>query len=374
MNLSSTRRHSPDMDQQSSELAPAPRPMSEQRRSGAKRLALRSVPGQMARLQQRVGLGLAWRMSDGSSWSRIEVKGPHVVDWKGCNGQPGRLLLGTAAGRLEFSAWHFMALVSGMVLDPRWPEEVIADVARLAIACIDPDLALAFGGALEWMNPADDRPKESSAMTTDRVELALTLVARENAEHHAFTVRTSVETALAWLGNERWRKPDLPALPTQFERIPCIGHLLLGRSWLSTAEVSGLVEGDAIVPGECLVSDAGTCIGQFGDVLVKIQADGLTRIRCESMRREDIVVRPVVQDADGKSPVDEVPVTMCFTAGQITMTLAQLRTLAEGGIVELEREASAEVSLMVNGVLIGTGELIDINGRLAVEIIALSRT
>lgn len=335
---------------------------------------LRSVSRHMALLRQRVGLGLAWLLIDSGSWSRIEVKGPHVVDWNGCDGQRDWLLLHTVAGRLEFSARGFMTLVSGMVLDSTWPDDVMADVARLAVACIDPELILAFGGALEWTNPADDTAKEASAAAMDRVELALTLVSRANGEHHTFTVRTSVETALAWLGNERWRKPDLPALPIRFERIPCTGHLLLGRSWLSTAEVSGLVAGDAIVPGECFASGAGTCAGQFGAVLVSIQADGLTRIRCESMRRENIVEWRAVPDAGGESPVDEVPVTMCFTAGQITMTLAQLRSLAEGGIVELDREASAEVSLTVNGVLIGIGELIDINGRLAVEIIALSRT
>jgi type III secretion protein Q len=327
----------------------------------------------MALLQQRVGTGLTWLPDDSSRWSRIEVRSRRAAGSDRYDGARMRVLLHAAAGRLELPALHFLTLVSGVVIDPAWPDGVIADIARLAVACIDTDLALALGGDLECTTSPEGTREESCA-ATDRVELVLTLVSGGHEERHAFTVRTTVEAALWWLAHERWRKLDLPRSPSLFERVTCTGDLLLGRSRLGVAEVSGLRVGDAIVLEECFSPDPETCVGQFGNLHVKIRASSPTRILCDSLEREDLVIQPAVLEGGATSPIDEIPVTMCFAAGQITMTLAQMRTLGAGGIVELDREASAEVAITVNGVLIGVGELIDINGRLAVEIVTLSGT
>jgi flagellar motor switch/type III secretory pathway protein FliN len=50
------------------------------------------------------------------------------------------------------------------------------------------------------------------------------------------------------------------------------------------------------------------------------------------------------------------------------MTLAELNRLTPGSIVELDREKTEAVQLAVNGKITGTGELVEIDGRLGVRI------
>jgi type III secretion protein Q len=66
--------------------------------------------------------------------------------------------------------------------------------------------------------------------------------------------------------------------------------------------------------------------------------------------------------------VDEIDVVVSFTAGEIHMTVGQLRGLAAGSIIETTAIADAAVEVLANGRRIGIGELVDVAGRRAVEI------
>jgi type III secretion protein Q len=61
-----------------------------------------------------------------------------------------------------------------------------------------------------------------------------------------------------------------------------------------------------------------------------------------------------------------MPVHLTFDVGQKTMTLKQLRQLAEGQALALDREIQSAVNIRANGATIGQGQLVDIDGRLGV--------
>lgn len=73
---------------------------------------------------------------------------------------------------------------------------------------------------------------------------------------------------------------------------------------------------------------------------------------------------------NGDNPVslEDMPVHLTFDVGQKTLTLAQLRQLAEGQALALDRDIQSAVSIRANGAAIGQGQLVDIDGRLGVLI------
>ena len=67
--------------------------------------------------------------------------------------------------------------------------------------------------------------------------------------------------------------------------------------------------------------------------------------------------------------VDAVPVRVTFTLGERHLTLGELRTLQPGEIFDLDRPlASGPVIVRANGAWLGTGDLVDVDGRIGVAL------
>ena len=78
-------------------------------------------------------------------------------------------------------------------------------------------------------------------------------------------------------------------------------------------------------------------------------------------------LNPEMMEA-GESAVSSLPVQLTFTAGEIVIPLQKLYALNSGEVIHLQRSATSEVDICANGVCIGKGELVDIDGSLAVEV------
>ena len=64
-----------------------------------------------------------------------------------------------------------------------------------------------------------------------------------------------------------------------------------------------------------------------------------------------------------------------FELGERSLSLHELQTLAPGFTFDLGRDLRQAVQIRANGMLIGTGELVDIDGRIGVVVTSLlSRT
>jgi type III secretion protein Q len=53
---------------------------------------------------------------------------------------------------------------------------------------------------------------------------------------------------------------------------------------------------------------------------------------------------------------------------QVELSLKNLEGLTEGSVIELTEDNSGAVQLMTNGKIMGTGELVEIDDRLGVQI------
>jgi type III secretion protein Q len=70
------------------------------------------------------------------------------------------------------------------------------------------------------------------------------------------------------------------------------------------------------------------------------------------------------------NPIDTatIPVNLAFSLGTLRLTVGEIAGLRPGSLLELKQGLPPQVSIEANGLPIGAGELVDLGGRLAVEI------
>jgi type III secretion system YscQ/HrcQ family protein len=73
--------------------------------------------------------------------------------------------------------------------------------------------------------------------------------------------------------------------------------------------------------------------------------------------------------AVGVDDPENLPVKLSFDVGALTLSLAELRRLAPGQVLETGRALPEVVEIYAQGARIGRGELVEIEGRLGVSIV-----
>ncbi len=76
---------------------------------------------------------------------------------------------------------------------------------------------------------------------------------------------------------------------------------------------------------------------------------------------------------EGPDSIDQLPLRVTFDLGDLAMTLGQVRELQVGQSIDLGQPLTSAVRVRVNGLLIGLGELVDIDGRMGVTVTSLAR-
>lgn len=107
------------------------------------------------------------------------------------------------------------------------------------------------------------------------------------------------------------------------------------------------------------VASAGAIIGQFS-----LNEDGEMTVQPQDMNKE--------RKAAAASVLSDIPLHLEFILQRRTMTVAQLDALYCGQTLEMDPQAERQVEIAANGVCLARGELVEINGRLGVEIQELS--
>lgn len=70
----------------------------------------------------------------------------------------------------------------------------------------------------------------------------------------------------------------------------------------------------------------------------------------------------------------DIPVRMSVEVGSTQMRLADVMNLAEGSVVELDRQADELLDIMVNGTLVARGEVVTVNGRYGIRVVEIAST
>lgn len=72
--------------------------------------------------------------------------------------------------------------------------------------------------------------------------------------------------------------------------------------------------------------------------------------------------------------LSDIAMRLSVEVGSTSLKLAELLELAEGSIVELDRQANELLDIKVNGTLIAKGEVVTVNGRFGVRIVDVVNT
>jgi type III secretion protein Q len=173
---------------------------------------------------------------------------------------------------------------------------------------------------------------------------------------------------------------DLP-VPLQFE---------LGTSHISVSLLSQLATGDALLISHAAprISSQGLTIGRYvwtkeGIIMDQLQEDFADELSADTGALRDESADATLDAADGEAfggsaaqdasnasqrSMAQVPVRLEFTLGKKLMTVGELSRLSPGQLMVMTPDIEKRIAISANGVLLGHGELVRLDDRLAVEI------
>jgi len=64
----------------------------------------------------------------------------------------------------------------------------------------------------------------------------------------------------------------------------------------------------------------------------------------------------------------DIPVRLSVEVGSVSLRLAEIMELAEGSVVELDRQANELLDINVNGTLVARGEVVTVDGRFGIRV------
>jgi flagellar motor switch protein FliN/FliY len=70
----------------------------------------------------------------------------------------------------------------------------------------------------------------------------------------------------------------------------------------------------------------------------------------------------------------DIPLRLSVEVGSTSLRLAELMDLAEGSVVELDRQANELLDILVNGTLVAKGEVVTVNGKFGIRVVDVVAT
>lgn len=88
----------------------------------------------------------------------------------------------------------------------------------------------------------------------------------------------------------------------------------------------------------------------------------------------DMTEAPVVEAGDPPASrnlrmLADIPLRLSVEVGSASLKLSELLDLAEGSVVELDRQANELLDILVNGTLVAKGEVVTVNGRFGIRVV-----
>jgi flagellar motor switch/type III secretory pathway protein FliN len=222
--------------------------------------------------------------------------------------------------------------------------------------------------------PAPALESDLARVDSELVALSLTVLLADDA----FAARVIVPRSARPSGAApRWETRDLVALGAAPLALPIVACAAL----VAPDEVAVLSEGDAVVSQGWPLARAadGSAVGPVW--LAPPSSDlGLRARLCEDGRLvlgagglEPLLATEAHMDTDEKdalvATLGEVPIVMRVEIGEALMTAREWATLGRGDVISLGRRVGERVLLRVGGVPVARGELVDLEGEVAVRIV-----
>ena len=179
------------------------------------------------------------------------------------------------------------------------------------------------------------------------------------------------ELGLGFLANALRSVYPEPRDIATFDEFPVRLFFGVGWTYLPFSDFRQLQPGDVVLLDECWVTSDNQiylCAGQKLGLSAQLE-DSRIVITGEL---EEIMYDDAEDEPDDEKILDGLQMRLSFDLGDRTMSLGELRQLAPGHVFELGRPVRRAVHIRANGKLIGEGELVDVDGQIAVSILNLT--
>ena len=270
------------------------------------------------------------------------------------------LSLGGAAMRLSLPAAALEQLMLPLALPfdvqplPALPRALLLELALLdLIESLEP----LFGHPLQVLEAGDEQ-----GVFALRLALELTFGNQPAMSAQLDLTESAAVLVTQLLAQYAEVEPDpLPGLRQTLA-------VVAGRQWLSLGELRSLRPGDVLM------------LEQGPGLLLDL--DGRPQARCqyqgEVLRLQEALKAPFVEpenpmtDVDAAVALDDLPLKLVCQVGSLELTLAQLRELGAGSLLQLDTPGVDSVDLMVNGRRVGQGQLVKIGDGLGVRLLSFA--
>ena len=264
----------------------------------------------------------------------------------------------------DYAPW-LLACTGIDVADSPQPDTHRA-LARYAFAALAPSLQAALGDPVVC--------DASHTTPAEAFSVAIHVSLRLPSIRLSMTLRITPAGLDALLDSGPWTCAASPSPPPAWlASINAAIPIAAGVTTLPLAEFRALASGDIV----CLTT---TPFDVTGHAVLRVASRRL-RVRwvgsyqCfEVQEMSDIPTSlPECSDAPSRTiatPIDtaDIPVRLSFSLGALSLTVGEIAALGRGSLLELGQPLPPSVTIEANGQAVGAGELVDLDGRLAVEI------
>ncbi len=151
---------------------------------------------------------------------------------------------------------------------------------------------------------------------------------------------------------------------------PCNIIIFIGKSHVNISDLSCLEKNDIILIEHFYFIDK--------KLILKV---GHFLFECE-LNNQKVIVNDIVKEVqmsddaveNKKIDINEIPVTLSFSVGKIEMSFEELNNIQPGYVFNLDKPIGSYIEIRANGKLLGTGELVEIEGKIGVRLKEFNNT
>lgn len=167
------------------------------------------------------------------------------------------------------------------------------------------------------------------------------------------------------------------ALVSTWGALPVVLIVELGWVTLPLGDLQTLVDGDVLLPDRCGAADLESpepwlvCLRGAHRAFAARYDNNTHRVTVTGRQDMDIHLTEATRDGEagaGATAMHDIPVRMTFDLGERHLTLRELASVGAGHVFDLALLPQTGVSLRVNGLRVGEGEIVEIDGRLGVVV------
>jgi type III secretion protein Q len=207
--------------------------------------------------------------------------------------------------------------------------------------------------------------------------IALCLNLRDAQHAFSITAKASATCWLAFLARGGWMHNGR-MIDHQLD-LPLTFPWRIGTHGLDRSALAAIVVGDIVFPESCWFDCSGTGLVSIGSWHLSVMYSapaGMTLLSLEAcmdsldtiVDTDSFVIRQTPAGTNDTAGLDTLPLQLHFDMGCCHTTLGGLRTLVAGSVLPIEGGSPAAIGISAGGHMLGQGELVEVNGKLAIRI------